>query len=108
MHWPVWRAHVVDHSMEPALCPGDRLLAWCGLRGGRAPRIRPGHIVIARHPRQDGLLLVKRAARLLPGGWWLESDNPGAGAVDSASFGPVPPGLIYARVLLRYGPRGPR
>jgi hypothetical protein len=102
MQWPVWRAHVVDHSMEPALRPADRLLAWCGLRPGRAPRIRPGHIVIARHPRDDRLLLVKRAARLLPDGWWLESDNPGAGSVDSGSFGPVPTSLIYARVLLRY------
>jgi len=108
MRWPVWRAHVVDHSMEPVLRPGDRLLAWCGLRADRGPRIRAGHVVIARHPRDDSMLLVKRAARLLPDGWWLESDNPGAGAVDSRSFGPVPPGLIYARVLLRYWPRRPR
>ena len=62
-------------------------------------------IVIAAHPQKPGMLLVKRAARQLPGGWWLESDNPGAGAVDSRSFGPVPVALIHARMLLRYWPR---
>jgi len=108
MRWPVWRAHVVDRSMEPALRPGDRLLAWRGLRGHRGPRVRAGQVVIACHPGDATMLLVKRAARLLPEGWWLESDNPGAGAIDSRSFGPVPLGLIHARVLLRYWPRRPQ
>jgi hypothetical protein len=107
MRWPLWRVAVLERSMEPALRPGDWLLAWRGLRAGRPPRIRPGQLVIARHPGQRDMLLVKRAERLLPDGWWLASDNPGAGAVDSASFGPVPPGLIHARVLLRYWSRGP-
>jgi hypothetical protein len=48
------------------------------------------------------MLLVKRAARRTAGGWWLESDNPGAGAVDSRKFGAVPTALIEGRVLLRY------
>ena len=105
MHWPLWRVAVAERSMEPALLPGDWLLAWRGVRARRALRVRPGQIVIARHPAEPGLLLVKRAARQLPDGWWLESDNPAAGAVDSRSFGPVPAGLINARVLLRYWPR---
>ena len=70
----------------------------------RPLRIRPGGLVIARHPGRPDLLLVKRAARREPRGWWLESDNPGAGAVDSRRFGAVPPGLIEGRVLLRYWP----
>jgi phage repressor protein C with HTH and peptisase S24 domain len=94
--------------MEPALRPGDWLLAWRGFRPGRAPRVKPGQIVIARHPGQPDLLLVKRAARTEPGGWWLESDNPAARAIDSRSFGPVPVTYIHARVLLRYWPRRPR
>ena len=49
-------------------------------------------------------MLVKRVARREPRGWWLESDNPGAGAVDSRGFGVVPPELIEGRVLLRYWP----
>ncbi|MGH3302703.1 MAG: S26 family signal peptidase [Streptosporangiaceae bacterium] len=107
MRCPMWRADVTERSMEPALRPGDRLLAWRGLRSGRPPRIRPGQIVIAGLPSDPDFLLVKRAERLLPAGWWLASDNPGAGAVDSASFGPVPGRLIRARVLLRYRSSGP-
>ncbi len=71
---------------------------------GRPPRIRPGQVVIARHPGRPDLLLVKRAARPQARGWWLESDNPAAGAVDSRAFGVVPSGLIEGRVLLRYWP----
>jgi Peptidase S24-like len=104
MHWPLFRVAVAERSMEPALYPGDWLLVWRGYRRGRPPSVRTGQIVIAQHPDEPGMLLVKRAARQLPAGWWLESDNPGAGAVDSRSFGPVPAGLIRARVLLRYWP----
>jgi nickel-type superoxide dismutase maturation protease len=105
MQWPLWRVAVAERSMEPALRPGDWLLVRRGLRSGRPPRIRPGQLVIARHPGQPDLLLVKRAARQEPRGWWLESDNPGVGAVDSRAFGAVPPGLIEGRVMLRYWPR---
>ena len=107
MRWPLWRVAVAERSMEPALVPGDWLLAWRGVRPGRPPRLRPGQIVIARHPADPGMLLVMRAARRVDEGWWLEADNPGAGVADSGSFGPVPSGLIYARVLLRYWPRRP-
>jgi hypothetical protein len=50
------------------------------------------------------MLIVKRAARRQDGGWWLESANPAAGAVDSARFGAVPDALIEGRVLVRYWP----
>jgi hypothetical protein len=102
VRWPIWRVAVAERSMEPALHAGDWLLTWRGMRSGRPPRIVPGQIVIARHPDRRDLLLVKRAARQLPGGWWLTSDNPGAGAVDSGMFGAVRPDLIEARVILRY------
>ncbi len=96
MHWPIWRVMVTERSMEPALRPGDWLLAL------RTRRIRPGQVVLARHPGRPDLLLVKRAAGRVDGGWWLASDNPAAGAVDSARFGPVPVPLIEGRVLGRY------
>jgi hypothetical protein len=102
MHWPLWRIAVAEQSMEPALAPGDWLLAWRGLRGSRPPRIRAGQIVIAGHPGRDGFLLVKRAVRREAGGWWLESDNQGVRAVDSRTFGAVPDRLIAGRMLLRY------
>ena len=107
MQWPLWRVAVAERSMEPALRPGDWLLVRRGLRAGRPPRIRPGQVVIARHPGQPDLLLVKRAARREIRGWWLESDNPGAGAVDSRVFGVVAPELIEGRVLARYWRRWP-
>jgi hypothetical protein len=103
MRWPLWRVAVTERSMEPSLRPGDWLLAWRGLRAGHPPRIRPGQLVIAGLPSDPDFLLVKRARELLSGGWWLVSDNPVAGTADSYAFGPVPPGFIYARVLLRYG-----
>jgi len=102
VRWPLWRVAVAERSMEPALRPGDWLLVRRGLRPGRPPRIRPGRLVIARHPDRPDLLLVKRVTRREQRGWWLESDNPGAGAVDSRHFGPVGPGQIEGRVLIRY------
>ena len=83
MRWPLWRVAVAERSMEPVLRPGDWLLVRRRLRAGRPLRIRTGQLVIARHPGRPGLLLVKRAGRREPAGWWLQSDNPGAGAVDS-------------------------
>ena len=97
MRWPVIRVAVAERSMEPALRPGD----WLLIR--RTRRIRAGQIVLARHPGRPDLLIVKRVACQTPEGrWWLESDNPGAGAVDSRRFGPVPGSLIEGRVLGRY------
>jgi hypothetical protein len=111
--WPVVRVAVAEESMRPALRPGDWLLAW------RTRRVRPGQVVLAWHPQRPGFLLVKRVAWDEPGGtggsppcegregesgWWLASDNPGGGAVDSARFGPVPAENIVARVLFRYWP----
>ena len=96
MRWPVWRVAVAERSMEPALRPGDWVLVL------RTRRIRPGQLVVARHPERLTLLIVKRAVRRDPGGWQVASDNPGAGAADSRAFGPVPRELIEGRVLLRY------
>jgi nickel-type superoxide dismutase maturation protease len=96
VHWPIFRVAVAERSMEPALRPGDWLLVR------RTRRIRPGQIVVARHPVRPDMLLVKRAGHPVDGGWWLESDNPDAGAVDSRRFGPVPGLLIEGQVLVRY------
>ena len=103
MRWPLWRVAVAERSMEPVLLPGDWLIVWRGLRSRPVP-VRPGQLAIARHPDLPGTLLVKRIAWREADGWWLTSDNPGAGAVDSFRFGAVPPGLIEGRVLIRYWP----
>jgi nickel-type superoxide dismutase maturation protease len=108
MRWPLWRVAVAERSMEPTLRPGDWLLVRRSMRAHPLLRIRPGQIVIARHPGRPGMLLVKRAVRREPPGWWLASDNTGAGEVDSRSFGAVRPELIEGLVLLRYWPLGRR
>jgi nickel-type superoxide dismutase maturation protease len=89
--------------MEPALHPGDWLVVCRTITPDRSLRVRPGQVVVARHPGRPDLLIVKRAARRERGGWWLESDNPAAaGAVDSRAFGVVSPSLIEGRLLWRY------
>jgi nickel-type superoxide dismutase maturation protease len=102
IRWPLLRVEVAEASMLPALRPG----AWFLAR--RTRRIRPGQVVLAWHPDRPDFLLVKRAARRVDGGWWLVSDNPRAGAVDSTRFGPVREDQIVGRVLLRYWPFPPR
>lgn len=84
-------------SMAPTLRAGDCLL----LRGGA--RARAGDVVVARFPAAPELLVVKRAVRPVPGGWWLESDNPFV-ADDSRRYGV---GVVLARVVLRWWPLPP-
>lgn len=103
-----WRAVVVaGESMTPTLQPGD-----CLLVRARA-RVRVGDLALARRPgacwggvaeSAAGLLLVKRVAGRVEGGWWLLSDNPAAGLDDSRVFGAVPDAGIVGRVVLRYYP----
>ncbi|WP_052848261.1 nickel-type superoxide dismutase maturation protease [Streptomyces avicenniae] len=87
-------ADVYNPSMLPTLRPGDRLLL------GHGARVRPGHVIVVRHPLQQDLLIVKRAAERRSGGWWVEGDNPLV-TNDSREFGVVPDALVVARALLR-------
>ncbi|RBQ15401.1 S26 family signal peptidase [Spongiactinospora rosea] len=98
------RVRVEGDSMLPGLRPGD----WLLVRRGAA--VRPGDVVVARLPGDETRLIVKRAAwREKDGGWWLESDNQRAsGRRDSWDFGPLPPGSLVGRVVLRYWPPGRR
>ncbi|HEY1627180.1 MAG TPA: S24 family peptidase [Streptosporangiaceae bacterium] len=95
MSWALFRVAVAERSMEPGLRPGDWLVVL------RTRRAKPGTVVIAKNPEKPGMLLVKRLGRRLPDGtFWLESDNPEGGAVDSRRFGPV--AALEGRVLFRY------
>lgn len=88
---------VTGPSMVPTLYHGDWLLVQFG-----AP-VRPGDVVILRHPFQQDLLVVKRAAERRGGGWWVLGDNTFAGG-DSTDYGTVPEELVLARVRARYRP----
>ncbi|MFJ2907095.1 nickel-type superoxide dismutase maturation protease [Streptomyces sp. NPDC087212] len=96
---PFGAAVVSGPSMVPTLRHGDRLVVRYGAR------IRPGDVVVLRHPFQQDLLVVKRAAQRRDGGWWVLGDNPGAGG-DSTDYGTVPEELVLGRVRWRYRPRG--
>ncbi len=100
MRGPLLRVAVEGGSMSPLLADGDFLLCR-RLRSGYA--VRAGEIVVVEQPDRLGFLLVKRAVRRVPGGWWVEGDNPAA-SDDSRTFGPVPDELVVARAIARYSP----
>ncbi|RZB14914.1 MULTISPECIES: nickel-type superoxide dismutase maturation protease [Streptomyces] len=95
---PFGAAEVTGPSMVPTLFHGDRLVVRYGAR------IRPGDVVVLRHPFQQDLLVVKRAAERREGGWWVLGDNAYAGG-DSTDYGTVPEELVLGRVRFRYRPR---
>ncbi len=100
---PRKRLGVVDvtgASMVPTLLNGDQLV----VRYGAA--VRPGNVVVLRHPLQQDLLVVKRAVERRPGGsWWVLGDNPYNETGDSTVYGPVPAELVLATAVLRFRPR---
>ncbi|GGO85546.1 nickel-type superoxide dismutase maturation protease [Wenjunlia tyrosinilytica] len=95
---PLGWAAVRGPSMVPTFRDGDQLLVRYGVA------VRPGDVVVARHPFQQDLLVVKRAVGRRDGGWWLLGDNPYV-PNDSREFGTVPAELVLGRVLGRYRPR---
>ncbi|MGW2570573.1 nickel-type superoxide dismutase maturation protease [Streptomyces sp. NPDC001537] len=94
---PFGTAEVTGPSMVPTLHHGDRLVVQYGAR------IRPGDVVVLRHPFQQDLLVVKRAAERRDGGWWVLGDNAYAGG-DSTDYGTVPEDLVLGKVRFRYRP----
>ncbi len=88
-------------SMIPALRHGDRLLA---ARHRSASRVRAGAVVLVSWADQPGLLAVKRVVRPVPGGYWVEGDNP-YGSDDSRTYGAA---TVRAVVLCRIWPWPPR
>ena len=98
---PYLRVAVAGDSMRPTLDDGDWLLCR---RAPAARGVRQGDVVVLERPDRRGLLIVKRAVRRAPEGWWVEGDNAAA-SDDSRLFGPVPDRFVVARVAARYWPR---
>ncbi|MGZ6917560.1 MAG: S26 family signal peptidase [Oryzihumus sp.] len=91
-------ARVTGPSMAPTVRHGDRLLVR---RMRSAASVRPGDVVLARFPSRPDLLVVKRVRRAVPGGHWVEGDNPLV-ADDSRAFGAA---VVVGRVVCRLRPR---
>lgn len=97
---PFGTAEVTGPSMVPTLLHGDLLVVQYGAR------VRPGDVVVLRHPFQQDLLVVKRAVERRDGGWWVLGDNAFAGG-DSTDYGTVPEELVLGKVRFRYRPFPP-
>jgi nickel-type superoxide dismutase maturation protease len=94
----VWvLARVNGPSMVPTTRHGDRLLAR---RVPSGAAVRPGDVVLARFPSRPDLLVVKRVRRVVPGGHWVEGDNPLV-TDDSRAFGAA---VVVGRVVCRLWP----
>jgi nickel-type superoxide dismutase maturation protease len=92
---------VRGRSMVPALRHGDRLLAR---RARSTTRVRAGAVVLAAWPQRPELLAVKRVVRLVPGGYWVEGDNP-YGSDDSRTYGPATVRAVVVVRCWRWPPR---
>ena len=98
-------ARVSGPSMTPTVRSGDRLLVR---RVGDAAAVRAGDVVLARFPARPELLVVKRVRRAVPGGHWVEGDNPFV-TDDSRAFGPaVVVGTVVGRLWPHPGRLPPR
>jgi phage repressor protein C with HTH and peptisase S24 domain len=94
-------ARVTGPSMAPTVRHGDRLLVR---RVPGPERVRPGDVVLARFASRPDLLVVKRVRRAVPGGYWVEGDNPLV-IDDSRAYGPA---VVVGRVIGRLWPRPAR
>ena len=94
------RVRVTGASMLPGLKPGQEVLV--DLRAYQGTDPQPGDIVVARHPFQVDVRLIKRVkARLEDGRYRLEGDNP-LESTDSRTFGPIAREAILGRVTSRF------
>ncbi|MBF2036377.1 MAG: nickel-type superoxide dismutase maturation protease [Leptolyngbyaceae cyanobacterium T60_A2020_046] len=94
------RFRVRGNSMLPALKPGDEVLIDPAAYRQRSPQ--PGELVIAQHPHQPHLRMIKRVHWVAPDGACdLRGDNPSESS-DSRTFGLVDPQLILGRVLCTF------
>jgi nickel-type superoxide dismutase maturation protease len=104
MLWLLRRRHrfrITGNSMMPLLRPGDEVLL--NPRAYRLAQPQPGDIVVAYHPYQRDLQVVKRVTQTLEDGrYFLEGENP-AESSDSRLFGPVRPEQILGQITCRFG-----
>ena len=89
------RYRVTGRSMLPTLCDGDYVLVVPRASAPGCPS--PGDVVVARHPHQSDLVVIKRVQRVDDRGVFLVGDSPD-GTTDSRDYGPVSVGAVWGRV----------
>ena len=83
-------------SMEPTLMAGDLVIAE------RCGSVSEDDVVVAWHPREADLRIIKRVEYLDGPSVYLMSDNRDcADAADSRTFGLVDASDVFARVISR-------
>ncbi len=98
-----FRAYLVSgRSMEPAYREGDYLLV--DRRAYRSAMPHRFDVVVARHPANPEIEVVKRVQRVdLHRAIWIEGDNA-AESTDSRDYGPLTRDALVGKVLFRYWP----
>ncbi|WP_225885202.1 nickel-type superoxide dismutase maturation protease [Leptolyngbya sp. KIOST-1] len=93
------RFRIVGDSMQPLLAPGTEVLINPFAYRHHPPV--PGDLVVAYHPRQPGLRLIKWVVRIEAEGCFLQGLNTAA-STDSREFGLVPWEGIVGQVVCRF------
>ena len=94
------RVRIKGESMLPQLCPGDEVLVDSAAYEGDRPE--PGDLVIAKHPHQPDLQLIKRVLIVRDNGdCVLVGDNRQA-STDSRTLGALPSHLILGQVRCHF------
>jgi nickel-type superoxide dismutase maturation protease len=92
---------VINNSMLPVLKPGEVVLV--NPYAYRRQRPQAGDIVLARHPSQQGLKIVKRIESITPDNLVILVGDNSAESNDSRDFGPVPLVNILGQVSCLFG-----
>jgi nickel-type superoxide dismutase maturation protease len=93
------RLRVVGESMVPLLLPNTEVLINPAAYQQQPPR--PGDLVVAHHPRQLDLRIVKWVVYVEPGGCFLKGLNESA-STDSREYGLVPLTSLLGQVVCRF------
>ena len=92
------RIRVTGASMLPGLKEGDELFVDERAYDNHHPA--EGDIVVAWHPREPDLKIIKRVSVVFDNGCWLVGDNPAA-STDSSQYGIFPFKRIIGKVTSR-------
>jgi nickel-type superoxide dismutase maturation protease len=92
----VYGMRVEGDSMMPSLRSGDRVLI------DPKASVKPGDVVLARHPYRSSVQILKRLSSIEPDGrFYLSGDNPDD-STDSRTFGTLARSDILGTVIARF------